>query len=68
MAKSTILTSDLSGDQIHSKGYQIRVYGPDLYATLDVTEQEAVEWAQKGTISKKWGRKSTTLDTTAQAV
>ena len=58
MAKKQIVTSDLSGDPIGVEGYQIRVFGPDLYSVLDVTEAEAVEYAQKGTISKKRGRKS----------
>lgn len=57
MAKNAVVISDLSGDPADGK-YTLTVAGPDETAKLDITAKEYADFAKKGTVGKKRGRKA----------
>ena len=63
--KKTILVSDLSGEQIDGKSARITIdiEGQDTIFTLDVSEEEGRELANKGRGEKRRGRKKGTKNT-----
>lgn len=62
MAKKTILTSDISGEEINGNAAKItiKIDGGKNVWVLDVTEAEARELGEKGTAQKQRGRRKAT--------